>query len=237
MGESNSNTRNRDNGEPKRGLIATPLSWPGKICTTLIGSLFFSLVVEWAGIAFLWPGQGAEHSHMMLNTELGWFTQNVTRSLLMDNPLQQLNAFLHPLWQWLFLDTGFIRWLAQLRHKPSDHWLHLVEIYSLATAYIILTFVLRVFILLLTSPLFVLAAMVGMTDGLVRRDIRRYGCGHESGFVYHHAKRSVIPVFFLTWIIYLSLPFSVNPCVILLPSALIFGLSITIMFGTFKKYL
>ncbi|HAV1239834.1 TPA: TIGR03747 family integrating conjugative element membrane protein [Salmonella enterica] len=237
MSESNSGTQNRNNTEPKRGPIATPLGWLGKIFTILLASLLFSLVVEWAGIAFFWPEQGAEHSHIMLNTELGWFAQNVTQSLLMDNPVQQLNNCLRHLWQWLFLDTGLMRWLAQLRHKPSGHWMHLLEIYSQATVYIILTFVLRVFILLLTSPLFVLAALAGIIDGLVRRDIRRYGRGYESGFIYHHAKRSVMPVFFLTWIIYLSLPLSINPCVILLPSAFLFGLSITLMIGTFKKYL
>ncbi|MDN8600300.1 TIGR03747 family integrating conjugative element membrane protein [Citrobacter sp. S2-9] len=237
MSDATSGTQNRNIPGPNRGFIATLLSSLGKMCTTLIGSLFFSLMVEWAGMTFLWPEQGVEHSHWMLNTELGWFAQNVTQSLLMDNPARQLNAFLHHLWQGLFLDTGFMPWLEQLRHQPAGHWIRLLETFSQATVYIFLTFVLRVFILLLTLPLFVLAALTGMTDGLVRRDIRRYGRGHESGFIYHHAKRSVMPVFFLTWIVYLSLPFSINPCVILLPSALIFGLSITITTATFKKYL
>ncbi|MCX8516905.1 MAG: DUF4400 domain-containing protein [Rhodoferax sp.] len=31
--------------------------------------------------------------------------------------------------------------------------------------------------------------MVGVVDGLVRRDLRRWGGGRESSFVYHHAKR------------------------------------------------
>lgn len=222
---------------PQKGLIATPLSWTGKACATLIGSLFFSLIVEWLGIAFFWPEQGAEHSRLMMNEELGWFADNVTHSLLMTDPVGKLDVILHQTWQWIFIDTGFIPWLEQWRNKPGNHWIHWVDTYIQATVYITLTFVLRVFILLLTAPLFVLTALVGIIDGLVRRDIRRYGCGYESGFIYHHAKRTVLPIFFLTWIIYLSLPFSMNPSLILLPAASIFGCVITLSVGTFKKYL
>ncbi|EBZ5774472.1 TIGR03747 family integrating conjugative element membrane protein [Salmonella enterica subsp. enterica serovar Redlands] len=227
----------QQNSAPQRGLIATPLSWLGKASAALIGSLFFSLIVEWLGIAFIWPEQGAEHSHRMMNQELGWFADNVTQSLLLLNPAGTLDSLLHQTWQWLFMDTGFIPWIERLRHQPEEHWIHWFDTYIQATVYITLTFVLRVFILLLTAPLFILTALVGIIDGLVRRDIRRYGCGYESGFIYHHAKRTVIPVFFLAWIIYLSLPFSVNPCLILLPAALLFGCVITVSVGTFKKYL
>lgn len=227
----------QQNTAPKKGLIATPLSWMGRVFTTLLASLLFSLVVEWLGMAFFWPEQGAEHSHIMLNTELGWFAENVRQSILVNDPVGQLNILLSQIWQWLFVETRFISWLEQLRHKPAGHWIYFVTPYIQATVYIVMTFVLRLFILLMTSPLFVLAALTGITDGLVRRDIRRFGCGYESGFIYHHAKRSVMPVFFLAWIIYLSLPFSVNPCIVLLPAALLFGISMSITVGSFKKYL
>ncbi|HAT6803628.1 TPA: TIGR03747 family integrating conjugative element membrane protein [Citrobacter freundii] len=232
-----SDTQVQRNVAPQRGLIATPLTWAGKAAAALTGSLFFSLIVEWTGIVFLWPEQGAEHSHAMMTQELAWFNENVVQSLLITDPVGTLELILHQTWQWIFIDTGIIPRLEQLRNKPDSEWIRWAETYIQATIYISLTFVLRVFILLLTAPLFILVAVVGITDGLVRRDIRRFGCGYESGFVYHHAKRTVMPVFFLAWIIYLSLPFSVNPCLILLPSALISGGVITISVGAFKKYL
>ncbi|CDL13820.1 putative membrane protein [Klebsiella pneumoniae IS46] len=40
-------------------------------------------------------------------------------------------------------------------------------------------------------PQFVLTIVIGLIDGLVRRDLRRFGAGHESGFVYHHARRMI----------------------------------------------
>lgn len=221
----------------KNGLIGAPLSLVGKTVAALLGSLLFSLILEWIGIIFFWPEQGAEHSHIVMNQELNWFADNVTRSLLMTDPVGKLETVLHQTWQWIFIDSGFIPKLEQLHKKPDNEWIRWIDIYIQATVYVTLTFVLRIFILLLTMPLFLLAALVGVIDGLVRRDIRRFGCGYESGFIYHHAKRAVAPVFFLTWIIYLSLPFSVNPCVILLPAAGIFGCAITVSIGTFKKYL
>ena len=222
---------------PKRGIISTPLSLLGRVCATLLTSVFFSLIVEWVGIAFFWPEQGAEHSHQMMNTELHWFSENVTHSVLVSDPAGTLTDILQQTWNGLFVDTGFIPWAERLRHRPDFEALSWVSTYLQATVYIILTFVLRVFILVLTAPLFLLAALIGMTDGLVRRDIRRFGNGYESGFIYHHAKQLMMPVFFLAWLLYLSLPFSVNPTVILLPAAFLFGLIISITTGSFKKYL
>ncbi len=50
-------------------------------------------------------------------------------------------------------------------------------------------------ILVLSMPLFVMVLLVGMVEGFNRRDLRRYGAGYESSFVYHHAKRFVKPAF------------------------------------------
>ena len=222
---------------PRQGLLSTLLSWIGAAAGTLLVSLLFSLVTEWVGMVWLWPEQGAQHSQQMMLTELGWFAENVRRSLLMADPVALLGNVLQHIWQWLLREVGLERWLVWLRDQPEVAWLHGLSAYLQAAAYIVMTFVLRVFILLLTAPLFLLAALAGFTDGLVRRDIRRFGCGYESGFVYHHAKRTVMPVFWLAWIVYLSLPFPVVPWIILLPAAFLFGLSISIATGSFKKFL
>ncbi|MGL4725376.1 MAG: TIGR03747 family integrating conjugative element membrane protein [Scandinavium sp.] len=230
-----------DKSPPQRaapkGIISLLLSSAGRAMTTLLASLLFSLITGWVGMAFFWPDQGAQHSHLLMNHELHWFSANVRQSLLMADPVGQLNVVLVHTWQWLFIDTKFVEWLGWVKGSPDAGWLYRVDDYLRAAIYITLTFVLRVFILLLTAPLFVLAAFTGIVDGLVRRDIRRFGSGYESGFVYHHAKHMVMPVFYLAWMVYLTLPFSVPPFMILLPAAFLFGLSISIMVGTFKKYI
>ncbi|MGL1784003.1 DUF4400 domain-containing protein, partial [Vibrio parahaemolyticus] len=47
-----------------------------------------------------------------------------------------------------------------------------LQVYALAAGYIALTFVVRVIVVVLTLPLFALAAFVVFLDGAVQRDIR-----------------------------------------------------------------
>src|SRR3546814_7807759 len=54
-----------------------------------------------------------------------------------------------------------------------------VESNLIAAAYTTLVFLVRLLVLCLTLPLFLMAAFVGLVDGLVRRDIRRFGAGRE----------------------------------------------------------
>src|SRR3546814_246778 len=129
-------------------------------------------------------------------------------------------------------------------HRPSKDFRYYiglvyvnVESNLIAAAYTTLVFLVRLLVLCLTLPLFLMAAFVGLVDGLVRRDIRRFGAGRESGFIYHRARASLIPLAVLPWVTYLALPVSVNPLLILLPSAALLGVAVCIAAATFKKYL
>ncbi len=117
-------------------------------------------------------------------------------------------------------------WLAESLRK-----------YLLATVYVTVTFIIRLTILVLFLPLFVMVIGVAVVEGLSRRDLRRYGAAYESSFVYHHAKRFVKPAFCVPCLLYLSWPSAVYPNLLLLPAALLLGLAITVMMSTFKKYL
>ncbi|NDL66055.1 TIGR03747 family integrating conjugative element membrane protein [Acerihabitans arboris] len=130
-----------------------------------------------------------------------------------------------------------------IRNQAHDfrYYLGLVYIhldsYVIAAAYTILVFMVRLLVLCLTLPMFMMAAFVGLVDGLVRRDIRRFGAGRESGFIYHRAKASLTPLAVLPWVTYLALPVSVNPLWILLSGAILLGVAVDITSGSFKKYI
>jgi integrating conjugative element membrane protein (TIGR03747 family) len=98
-------------------------------------------------------------------------------------------------------------------------------------------FLVRLLVLTLTLPLFLMTAFVGFVDGLVRRDVRRFGAGRESGFLYHRARATLMPLAVLPWVTYLALPVSVHPLLILLPSAALLGVAVDVASATFKKYL
>ena len=109
--------------------------------------------------------------------------------------------------------------------------------YLLAALFTICTFVVRLVVLTLATPLFLLAMITGAVDGLMRRDLRKFGADRESSFVYHRAKRTLFPLTASPWLIYLSLPWSLNPIWILLPCAVLLCGMVTITVTTFKKYL
>lgn len=236
---------------PKQhGLLMTVLwDMPWRIIGMLLVSLLFSLIVEYIGIAFLWPDQGAEHSRAVMVTESGYFAAGFTRSLLLSAPVVSVNSWISTSYQWLFVNSGFMNWLQSAQNvqtgnfvadnlNASGVWLlQSLREYLMASVYVTLVFLMRVTILVLSVPLFILVALVGVVDGMVRRDLRRYGAGYESSFLYHHAKRFVKPAVCIPCVLYLSAPFAVYPNLLLLPAALLMGLAISVTMGSFKKYL
>ncbi|GHB26664.1 TIGR03747 family integrating conjugative element membrane protein [Salinicola rhizosphaerae] len=223
--------------EKKRsGLVGTLLKLPFTLMAIVVVSIFCSIVIEWIGIYFDWFSQtGSDHAYQTMVSEMGYLDSQFTRSLLVSSPVEFANRIVDTCYQWLFVKSGVAAWAES--GSGSEGWLGVVKTYLQAGMYVTLMTLTRCVILILTSPLFVLAALVGFTDGLVSRDLRRFGAGRESAFIYHHAKRMVTPIFLTGWLVYLSLPFSIHPNLFLLPCALLFGMMIAIATSSFKKYL
>lgn len=69
-----------------------------------------------------------------------------------------------------------------------------VQNYVLAALFTVLMFCVRLVVLLMTIPLFAMAALTGLVDGLVRRDLRKFGIGRESSYLYHKARATIMPL-------------------------------------------
>lgn len=227
------------------GLIISAIGLIFRIIGLLIASLLFSILIEFAGLLLLWGDQGWRHSQAMLNSELGWLSEHFKASLIVQQPGQTIVQVLDFLNQWLLVKTGFADFARQARVSSQGNgfwsWTNQlyvsIEDFVLAAVYVTFTFVARLTILVLATPLFLLATLTGFVDGLMRRDLRKFGAGRESSFVYHRAKRAVIPLLVVPWGIYLSLPFSLNPMAVFLPCAVTLGIAMAITATTFKKYL
>lgn len=202
------------------------------------------------GIYLFWQEQGWHHAESMLLNEVDNFSTTFTQSLILNKPVQLLNELLTVSYEWLFIKTGLVDQLqAIITPKSTDSATKLsvrtyvasvateLHTYLLAAAYTTLTFIVRLMILILSMPLILLAILVGLIDGLVKRDLRRFVAGHESGFIYHRARGFILPTIALPWVIYLALPFSVEPLWIMVPCALLAGIVMNITAASFKKYL
>ncbi|MFJ5483741.1 TIGR03747 family integrating conjugative element membrane protein [Pectobacterium actinidiae] len=235
----------------RQGLIARTITLPFRLLGVLIGSLLISIIVECVGMHLFWKDQGWRHSQAMLQYELGHLSNHFTRSAIVQEPGRTAHAIVDTGYEWVFVKTGLLdrmtrtaeraRVPSQTSKRDFRYFISQVYVWSenylIAAAFTTLTFMVRLLVLVLTLPLILLAAFVGLVDGLVRRDVRRFGAGRESGFIYHRAKAALLPLAVLPWVIYLALPVSAHPLLILLPSASLLGFAVALTASSFKKYL
>ena len=96
----------------------------------------------------------------------------------------------------------------------------------------------RLYLLLCWSPVFVILGVVGLIDGLSKRYIRRMAASRESAFIYHHAKPFIMLSLILGIFMVLVLPVSILQSEwIVITSAITFAWAIQITTKSFKKYL
>lgn len=235
----------------RQGLIVSTITLPFRLLGVLIGSLLFSITVECVGMHLFWKDQGWRHSQQMLQYELSHLSGHFTRSVVVQEPGRTAHALVDTGYEWVFVRSGLLERMSQTAERARaptqgqkrnfQYFISQVyvwtESYLIAAAFTTLTFLVRLLVLVLTLPLIFTSTFVGLVDGLVRRDVRRFGAGRESGFIYHRAKASLMPLAVLPWVTYLALPVSVHPLLILLPSAALLGLAVSLTAGSFKKYL
>ena len=207
----------------------------------------FSIIIEWVGMVLWWPDEGLDHSRAMLASEISYLDNDFRRSVVTSDPAQFAKGFADNTYHYLFEVTrfvDFIRWVSpppamnEQGFRPRLHKIfHPITKFVIAMMQVTQVFSVRLAILTLAMPIFLLFSLVALVDGLVQRDLRRWGGGRESSFVYHYAKKAALPLVVLSWVTYLALPFSLHPTFVVLPFATLFALTVAVTASTFKKYL
>lgn len=239
--------------ERQKTFLGMVLSAPFQFIGVMFGSLLGAIIIEWACLYLFWSDEGWRHAQRMFEYELSWLSQDLLQSVVIKEPGRTATWLAQTVYDWLMVKSGLQGSIAglteyarsasirqtgtlDLRYEIGRVMIQL-EDYGLAALYTVLTFCVRLVILTLTIPLFVLAAFTGLVDGLVQRDLRKFGSGRESSYLYHKARGTIFPFVMVPWVGYLALPISVSPFLILMPCAFFIGLSIHITALSFKKYL
>jgi len=236
--------------ETKRGLVFTLIVLPFQLFGILCGSLFLAILIEWGCMKLIWPEESWHHAERMLEAEMDQLSGQFQRGVLISAPGRSARSLVVWAREALLVKSGFMDWSHEAATRAVDNsgqartfrdYLAIAHVHLqdaiIAALYTALVFFARLLVLALTLPLFLLAAFVGFVDGLVRRDIRRFSADSESGFIYHRARASLVPLAVLPWGLYLALPITVHPLLILLPSAILLGIAVDIAACNFKKYL
>lgn len=214
----------------------------------ILTSLILSIIVEWVGMVFWWEDEGSLHSLNMVDKEINYINKDFREENVFGYRPIEFVEYAYS----TFYDTdnkeGTIASVMNWLNRPdsaSDGFFegiarssgNTLKEFFLASFYITLVFTIRLSVLVLSLPLFLLVTIVAFIDGLSQRDLRRWTNGRESGLRYHYMKSMITPVFFGIWILYLSIPVSIHPNYIILPMALAYGFIIREAVSWFKKYL
>lgn len=204
---------------PGQGPIGWLLSLAGRIIGLVIGALLLRVVLELTGLYFWWPQEGSRHVFQVMRQER---VELVTA--LEPHPLGKDICVL--------LESGVTR-ILRVSYKTNWLFQGIVTVLSCT----LVSFMLRLASLVSMLPLLCLCVVIGLAEGLVQRDLRRFGSGLESVFLHRYVIRSGSSVATTLWMFYLAQPLFLPPMLVLLPTALWFGITVWMVAGSFKRWL
>ncbi|KLR43220.1 DUF4400 domain-containing protein [Enterobacter ludwigii] len=198
-----------------QGPVGWLLSLAARLIGLVIGALVLRIVLELAGLYFWWPQEGSRHVFQVMRHE------RVELVIALQS---------HPLGNEIVmqLENGATRVLMvnRLLQKPFTD-----------LAYTLVSFMQRLIWLATMLPLLCLCLVIGLAEGLVQRDLRRFGSGLESVFLHRYVIRSGSSVATTLWVGYLVQPLFLPSMLILLPAVLWFGITVWMAAGSFKRWL
>ncbi|HBV9246681.1 DUF4400 domain-containing protein [Klebsiella aerogenes] len=200
---------------PPQGPVGWLLSLAGRLIGLVIGALVLRVALELAGLYFWWPQEGSRHVFQVMRRE-----QAELVIALQPHPLGNEMVKL------LENGTTHVLMVNRLLQKPFT-----------GLVYTLVSFMHRLIWLATMQPLFYFCALTALADGLVQRDLRRFGSGLESVFLHRYVIRSGSSVAATLWVFYLAQPLSLPAMLVLLPAALWFGIMIWMAAGSFKRWL
>jgi integrating conjugative element membrane protein (TIGR03747 family) len=101
------------------------------------------------------------------------------------------------------------------------------------TTYVI---AIKLLILLMSLPLFALAIIAGLVDGLSQRAIRTASLGRESTYVFHQVNRYFKKSLLALLTFWLILPVTITPALVFIPASILLGFVVSVAASRFKKY-
>ena len=200
---------------PAQGPVGWLLSLDGRIIGQVIGALVLRVMLELVGLYFWWPQEGSRHVFQVMKKEQAELVIALQPHPLGDDIVMLLQK-----------GATHVLMANRLLQKPFT-----------GLVYTLVSFMQRLVWLAAMLPLLCLCAITGLTEGLVRRDLRRFGSGLESVFLHRYVIRSGSSVATTLWVFYLAQPLFLPAMLVSLPAALWFGITVWMAAGSFKRYI
>ena len=235
------------------GPIGLTVSLAFGLVLTTAFSWFLSIVIELVGMHTLWKGQGVGHARQLVQEDLHYIA-DAPHSLVVPDTVafsRDLIALVATPFERVDI-VGFHQRTRAALNQPiqptragsatlkriSNTLAHVWATLGMVAMYTAQDTALRLAIVVFALPAFVLACLLGAVDGMVRRDLRKWGGGRESSFVYHHAKAMTYLTLGGGFSLYLAWPEGgFNPAYMVLAGTALVAWSLSLTLSSFKKYL
>jgi integrating conjugative element membrane protein (TIGR03747 family) len=241
-------------GRPRaRGPVELGLEVGFGLLFVTLFAWFVGMMIEIIGSFTIWRDLQEGHAQQIVQQDLSYIAQ-APRSLLVRDTVgwseRLVSAVRLP-----YERFGVIGWYErqQVRNEQEAQGIThdiqhnaaranrslqtLLSRWAITSMYVLQDVLLRLSVAAFAAPAFILACLVGVVDGLVRRDLRRWGGGRESSFVYHHAKRYTAWALTGGFGLYLAWPFgNFNPAYMVIVFTVLVAFSMSTTVASFKKY-
>lgn len=252
---------NRQPEKPRtKGPVELAVAVAFGLISVSLGSWMVGLLIEIGGSFYFWKGEGIRHAQSIVHQDLQYISA-APRSLLVPDTVgfsMQVAQYV----RWPYEKLGVLRWYQATRTgaaavapsqstgqvAASNRALANVRQFSgvlgrqlsewlVVSMFVAQDVVLRLCVAAFAMPAFALACLMGLIDGLMRRDRRRWTGGRESSFLYHHAKRYTHWTLTGGFGLYLSWPFGgFNPAFMVLVFTFLVAITLSTTVAAFKKY-
>ena len=229
----------------------------GAVFTTLF-SWVLSIGIELVGMHFLWQERGVLHSRDLVMEDLGYISAAPHSVIVADTvsfshtmiaaiaaPFEKLGVIGYYARSKAAADAALAAptapgraGVASTLKRTATQGSQMLATLGLIAMYTAQDTGLRLAIVVFALPAFVLACLLGAVDGLMRRDLRKWGGGRESSFIYHHAKATTYLALGGGFALYLAWPTGgFNPAYMVLVFTALVAWSLSLTLSSFKKYL
>lgn len=189
-----------------RGVLGKLAFGAISIVIFLFFSLIFSLCVEWGGIlADYW---GPTHAFDVLSAEIKYISH------IDKHPLVDISLYSEAVKS----ANGVYSIAVDSLIGPYLNGSGVVSVVFRSSVWVVQIFVVRLTVVVFALPMFILVGLVALINGLDERDVRKFEGGTESSFIYDLVRPLIFGTVFVSSIVYISLPFQVNPSMIYLPA-------------------
>lgn len=241
-----------------RGPVELGLELVFAVIAVTVTSWFMGCLIAVLGSIALWEQDSLMHTRELVMEDLAYIDA-APRSLLIDDTkgfsLKVIEYVQKP-----YEALGILKWYQRVHAQQpigqntepaiSDkgaikqsfananrRFSQIISAGLVLSMFVLQDTLLRESIAVFALPAFLLACLLGLVDGLIRRDLRRWGGGRESSFIYHHAKRYTVWALTGGFALYLTWPFGgFNPSLMILVFTALVALTLSTTVASFKKY-